>query len=51
MGLMMGRMSPEDMSAFVDARIAALRAGLKLSTEQERLWPPVEEAIRGLGNR
>ena len=50
MGLMMGRMSPEDMSAFVDARIAALRAGLKLSTEQERLWPPVEEAIRGLGN-
>jgi hypothetical protein len=47
MGMMMGRMSPEDMSAFADAHIAALRAGLKLSTEQEKLWPPVEEALRG----
>lgn len=45
---MMGRFSPEDMSAFVDAHIAALHAGLKLSTDQEKLWPPVEDAMRNL---
>ncbi len=47
---MMGRFSPEDISAFMDAHIAALKAGLKLSAEQERLWPPVEGAIRNLAN-
>ncbi len=47
---MMGRFSPEDISAFMDAHIAALKAGLKLSAEQERLWPPVESAIRNLAN-
>jgi len=47
---MMGRFSPEDMSAFMDAHIAALKAGLKLSAEQERLWPPVEGSIRNLAN-
>ena len=36
----------EDAQAFMDARIAALHAGLKLSADQEKLWPPVEEAIR-----
>lgn len=41
-------MSSEDRAAFTDARIAALHAGLKLNAEQEKLWPPVEEAIRGL---
>jgi hypothetical protein len=45
---MMGRFSPEDMEAFMEARIAALRAGLRLTAEQEKLWPAVEEAIRGL---
>ena len=40
--------SPEDRAAFADARIAALHAGLKLNPEQEKLWPPVETAIRGL---
>ena len=40
--------SPEDMSAFVDAQIAAVHAGLKLSADQEKLWPPVETAIRNL---
>jgi len=44
---MMGRFSLDDMDAFVDARIAALRAGLRLSPDQERLWPAFEEAIRG----
>ncbi|MFQ3457213.1 Spy/CpxP family protein refolding chaperone [Bradyrhizobium sp. UFLA01-814] len=40
------RMSPEDRAAFLDARIAAVRAGLKLNADQEKLWPPVEAAVR-----
>jgi hypothetical protein len=40
------RMSPEDRAAFTDARIAAVHAGLKLNPEQEKLWPPVETAVR-----
>lgn len=42
------RMSADDMSAFADARIAALKAGLRLSAEQEKLWPPVETALKEL---
>ena len=42
------RMSPEDRAAFADARIAAVHAGLKLTAEQEKLWPPVESAVRDL---
>ena len=45
---MMERFSPEDREAFTDARIAALRARLKLTPDQEKLWPAVEDAIRGL---
>jgi LTXXQ motif family protein len=40
------RMSPEDRAAFLDARIAAVHAGLKLTADQEKLWPPVEAAVR-----
>ena len=40
------RMSPEDRAAFLDARIAAVHAGLKLTPDQEKLWPPVEAAVR-----
>jgi hypothetical protein len=39
------RMSPEDRAAFADARIAAIHAGLKLTPDQEKLWPPVEAAV------
>jgi len=42
------RMNPEDRAAFVDARIAAVHAGLKLGADQEKLWPPVESAVREL---
>jgi zinc resistance-associated protein len=45
------RMSPEDRAAFTDARIAALHAGLKLNPDQEKLWPPVEAAIRDLAKQ
>jgi LTXXQ motif family protein len=40
------RMSPEDRAAFTDARIAAVRAGLKLTPDQDKLWAPVETAVR-----
>jgi LTXXQ motif family protein len=40
------RMNPEDRAAFADARIAAVHAGLKLTPDQEKLWPPVEAAVR-----
>jgi hypothetical protein len=40
------RMNPEDRVAFADARIAAVHAGLKLTPDQEKLWPPVESAVR-----
>jgi hypothetical protein len=40
--------SEEDIAAFGDARIAALKAGLRLTPEQEKNWPAVEAAIREL---
>jgi len=45
------RPSAEDISAFGDARIAALRAGLKLTPEQEKNWPAVESALRDLAKQ
>ena len=41
------RLTPEDREAFLDARIAAVHAGLKLTPDQEKLWPAAESAIRG----
>src|SRR4051812_14315201 len=38
----------EDFAALTDARVAGLRAGLKLTAEQEKNWPAVEAAIRDL---
>ncbi len=40
--------SPADRAAFLDARLAALHAGLELSADQEKLWPAVESAFRDL---
>ena len=40
------QLSPQDRTAFADARIAAVHAGLTLTPDQEKLWPPVEKAIR-----
>jgi len=40
------RMTAEDRQAFSDARIAAVHAGLKLTPDQDKLWPPVEAAVR-----
>ena len=40
------RINPEDRAAFADARIAAVKAGLKLTPDQEKLWPAVENSVR-----
>jgi siderophore synthetase component len=42
----MMQMSPEDRAAFLDARIAGLKAVLRLTAEQERHWPAFEAALR-----
>jgi zinc resistance-associated protein len=35
-----------DHEAFLDAKLAGLKAGLRLTTDQDELWPPFETAIR-----
>jgi zinc resistance-associated protein len=41
-------MSAEDMAAFTDARIAALKAGLQLTPDQAKNWPAFEQALRDM---
>ena len=43
------RPSAEDLAAFTDARIAALKAGLELTPDQTKNWPAFEQALRDLG--
>jgi hypothetical protein len=38
----------EDRGAFLDARVAALHAGLQLTPEQDKAWPAFEQAYRDL---
>src|SRR5499427_3296404 len=42
------RPSTEDLRAFGEARLAALKAGLTLTPEQEKNWPAFELAAREL---
>lgn len=44
-------MTNEDRAAYFDAHIAAVRAGLRLTPDQERLWQPVETAVRDMGRQ
>jgi zinc resistance-associated protein len=39
-------MSAEDRAALVDARVAALKAGLRLTPDQDPKWAPFEQALR-----
>lgn len=41
----------EDVAALGDARIAALKAGLKLTSDQEKNWPAVETALRDIAKQ
>jgi hypothetical protein len=43
------RPNTEDMRAFGEARLAALKAGLALTPEQEKNWPAFETAAREFG--
>ncbi|HEX5507493.1 MAG TPA: Spy/CpxP family protein refolding chaperone [Pseudolabrys sp.] len=45
------RPTAADITAFGDARIAALHAGLKLTPDQEKNWPAVESALRDLAKQ
>jgi hypothetical protein len=36
----------DDMAAYGDARIASLKAGLKLTPDQEKNWPALEQALK-----
>jgi hypothetical protein len=40
------QLSAEQMAAFIDAHIAALKAGLKLTAAQEKNWSALENALR-----
>jgi hypothetical protein len=40
------RLSPDELKALTDACIAATKDVLKLTPEQTRFWPPLENAIR-----
>jgi hypothetical protein len=43
--------SAADVDAFSDARIASLKAGLKLNADQEKNWPPLEASIRDMAKQ
>jgi len=45
------RPSAADISAFADARIAAIHAGLALTPDQEKNWPAVESALRDMAKQ
>src|SRR5437660_5518698 len=48
-GMMQGwQPNTEDLRAFGEARLAALKAGLMLTPEQEKNWPAFEQAARDL---
>lgn len=40
------RLSHAEFNMLTDIRVGVIKASLQLTPEQEKLWPPVEEAIR-----
>jgi hypothetical protein len=40
------RVTAADLNTLMDARIAIVKSALQLTPDQERYWPPIEEAIR-----
>ena len=41
-------LSAADVTAFTDARIAAMKAGLELTPDQAKNWPAFEQAVRDM---
>jgi hypothetical protein len=42
------QLTADDIAAFTDARIAAIKAALKLTPAQEKNWPAVEQTLRDI---
>ena len=40
------RLNPTDLNALTDARLDIVKAALRLTPEQEKFWPALEDAIR-----
>ena len=40
------RLTAADLENLTDARIEIVKAALQLAPDQEKLWPPIEDAIR-----
>ena len=40
------RLTAADLEQLTDARIKIVKAALQLTPDQEKLWPPIEDAIR-----
>lgn len=45
------QLSQEDRASLLDARFAALKAGLKLTPDQEKLLPPVQDVVRKIADQ
>jgi hypothetical protein len=41
-----GGPSPQDLAAMTDTRVELVKIALQMTPDQQKLWPPVEEAIR-----
>ncbi len=42
------RFGRAELESLADARVAAIQGGLRLTPEQQKLWPPVEQAVRAM---
>ena len=42
------QLTADDIAAFTDARIAAIKTALKLTPTQEKNWPAVEQTLRDI---
>jgi hypothetical protein len=40
------RITAADLNALTEARVAIVKGALQLTPDQEKYWPPIEEAIR-----
>jgi hypothetical protein len=45
-----GRLTAADLAKLTDMRVDIVKAALQLTSDQEKLWPPVEDAIRNRAN-
>ena len=46
------RLNEADLAQLTDARVNVVKSALQLTADQEKLWPPIEDAIapgRGTG--